>query len=287
MLFNIRCCIASVRAPKRTVRISLLCVLFLSGIFLAGCSEVSPQIPSATEPEITTASSIAPETTTIETTPAETTLPPETQPPHSSLYIPGIPVEDVIGWFNEVCLDAEITNSGNPKVVQKWTEPIVCCVLGSPTSEDLATLDGFLLWLNALEGFPGIRLTETEEEANLRFHFCSTEEMLRIMGENFSGMDGAVTFWYQHNAIYDAVICCRTGLDQTLRNSVILEELYNGLGPIQDTALRTDSIIYSGYSEPQSLTAIDELLLKLLYHPQLKCGMDAHACETIIRQLYH
>jgi hypothetical protein len=30
---------------------------------------------------------------------------------------------------------------------------------------------------------------------------------------------------------------------------VILEEVYNGLGPVQDTALRPDSLIYSDFSE--------------------------------------
>ena len=72
-----------------------------------------------------------------------------------------------------------------------------------------------------------------------------------------------------------------------LCDSVILEEIYNGLGPIQDTDLRPDSIIYSGFSEPQSLTDVDELILKLLYHPQLLPGMNADECETVIRQLYY
>jgi hypothetical protein len=68
---------------------------------------------------------------------------------------------------------------------------------------------------------------------------------------------------------------------------VILEELYNGLGPIQDTSLREDSIIYAGYSEPQALTEIDWLILQLLYHPDLQFGMDTEACAEVIRQLYY
>ena len=68
---------------------------------------------------------------------------------------------------------------------------------------------------------------------------------------------------------------------------MILEEIYNGLGPVQDTSLRSDSIIYAGYSTPQSLTAMDELLLRLLYRPELVCGMDAQQCEAVIRQLYY
>jgi hypothetical protein len=76
-------------------------------------------------------------------------------------------------------------------------------------------------------------------------------------------------------------------LSQELRNSVILEEVYNGLGPIQDTVLRPDSVIYSDFSQPQELSQIDELLMELLYHPDIKCGMDAAECETVIRSLYY
>ena len=91
----------------------------------------------------------------------------------------------------------------------------------------------------------------------------------------------------RHLEIYDATICYRTDLDQYLRNSVILEEIYNGLGPIQDTALRPDSLIYQGFSEPQWVTPVDELILKLLYHPSILPGMDAQQCEQVIRSLYY
>ena len=96
-----------------------------------------------------------------------------------------------------------------------------------------------------------------------------------------------MTFWYIDDVIYKAIICYRSDIPQYTRNSVILEEIYNGLGPVQDTDLREDSIIFSGFSEPQSLTEIDRLILQLLYHPQMQCGMDAAQCEAVIRQLYY
>ena len=68
---------------------------------------------------------------------------------------------------------------------------------------------------------------------------------------------------------------------------MILEEIYNGLGPLNDTWERKTSIIYAGYSTPQWLSEEDQLILKLLYHPMMKCGMNAEACEAVIRQLYY
>lgn len=258
-----------------------LCVLLLSGCF----REDAPQIPTELPSE-----ALMPAENTLQTAPAETEAfaespAEETQAP--SVYnIPGVPVEDVILYFNEVCLDAEYVNGGNPCVVQKWVDPIRYIVYGKPTKQDLQILSDFAQGLNAMYGFPGMEQTEDPLSANLEIYFCSKKEMVERMGENFYGLDGAVTFWYQDDQIFDAIICCRKDLDQRLRNSVIQEELYNGLGPVQDTDLRSDSLIYSGFSEPQTMTAMDELILALLYHPDILCGMNAEQCEAVIRTLY-
>lgn len=242
--------------------------------------ETEPHQPEFTVPEITETEITEP----AETEPAE---PQETLPEHSSLYLENVPVEDVITWFNEVALDAEFSNGGDAALVQKWEVPIAFAVHGDYSEMDWATLARFTQWLNTLEGFPGISEAQSPENANLHIHFTDQQGLTDILGPDFWDNDGGVTFWYADNAIYDEVICIRTDLDQEIRNSVIMEEIYNGLGPVQDTALRTDSLIWQGFSVPQELTAVDELILKLLYHPHIQCGMDARQCEAIIRALYY
>ena len=266
------------RSIKQLFRL-LLCSL-LGLYLLSGCGKPSSLPPNSSPASSTPDASISSESTSQPD-------PEATTPEHSELYIPGISVEDVILYFNEVCLDAEIIDAGDPSRLQKWNSPIYFMLHGQYTDEDLATLSAFTDWLNSIDGFPGIFQTQNPDQASLHIHFCSQQEMLNLMGNHLSGLDGAVTFWYADDVIYNAIICCRTDLDQFLRNSVILEELYNGLGPIQDTNLRSDSIIYAEFSEPQTLTEVDQLLLKLLYHPTLQCGMDAEACEAVIRQLYY
>ena len=272
----------------------LLSVILILAAFLTACVSAPSQAPETTVPS---ASDSQPTSDPIAVTTApsepvtEPVTEPITEPPtqhlHSPLYIPNVSVEDVIRYFNEVCLDAEFVNEGDPSRLQKWDTPIRYILNGEPTSADLKTLSTFSDWLNTIEGFPGISETKDPIMANLRIHFCTQSEMTDLLGPNFSYMDGGVTFWYMDDAIYDAIICYRTDIEQTVRNSVILEEIYNGLGPVQDTDLRTDSIIYSGFSTPQTLTDVDKLILKLLYHPQLRCGMNARECETVIRQLYY
>ena len=261
--------------------------LFLAILLLAGCARrervfdsrrnAKPLRPSMEE--TVPAISLPPETEPVETEPPA--------PEHSALYIPGVPVEDVILYFNEVCLDSEYVVSGDPSLVQKWDAPIRYTLEGSYTEADLATLSAFTDWLNAMEGFPGISETQDTTLRSLRICFCTEEELIGHLGDNFYNTDGGVTFWYSNNVIYEAIICIRTDLDQTLRNSVILEELYNGLGPVQDTLLRPDSLIAQAYGQPQWLTPMDELILKLLYHPDIRPGMNAQECAQVIGQLYY
>lgn len=262
-------------------------LLILCLLLMAGCTQTEPvptQIPTVAEtaPAVTEAPTEAP---TEMPTEAPTEAP--TLPPHSELYVPGLDVEDVIISFNEVCLSAEFVNSGDPSYLQCWSAPITYRIHGDPTVEDLETIAEFSGWLNTVFGFPGIYEAAEEEYANLQIHFCDQQTMLDLMGDRFLGCDGGVTFWYTDDVIYDGIICIRSDIDQHLRNSVILEEIYNGLGPVQDTDLRPDSIIYSGFSEPQELTDMDKLILSLLYHPELRSGMDAAECEAAIRTVYY
>lgn len=272
--------------PNRVRQICIILSFTLILCLSAGCES----IVFSTEPTISEVPTGAFDAATTAPQPEATAIPteaPSTEPEHSALYIPGLCVEDVILYFNEVCLDSEFMNGGDPSFIQKWTVPICYALYGDYTEEDLTTLSRFVHWLNTIDGFPGMHEAQTGQDINLRIHFCSQSEMSRLMGDNFSEMDGGVTFWYSSDRIYDAIICYRSDLDQYLRNSVILEEIYNGLGPVQDTVLRPDSIIYQDFSQPQHLTAIDELLLRLLYHPDILPGMNAQQCEQVIRTLYY
>ena len=286
------------------------CIMAL--LLLSGCSRIPPAASTApskatsstttsTETSATAETTVASETTVVtdaatettevtqvteETTaPTETTA--ETEPAHSQLYLPYVSVDEMITYFNEVCLDAEFSNNGDATVLQRWEHPIYYQVYGDPTDKDLEVLSRMCQWLNNVEGFPGIYETTATWQENFSIYFCSQSELIDRMGDGYYGLDGAFTFWYSDNIIYDCTICIRTDLDQELRNSVIQEEIYNSLGPAQDTDLRAESLIYSGFSLPQAMHPIDEVILQLLYHPSLSCGMSAADCAPLIAALYY
>jgi hypothetical protein len=269
-------------------------LVILALIFaLWGCTGELEPITPETAPSIVIAPEPVPIETTLpepsvpETTRPEPSVPETTRPEHSALYIPGVDVEDVLLWFNEVALDSEFSYEGNPNLIQKWASPIIYCLEGNATEEDLQVLESFSAWLNTLEGFPGIRQAQPEEVPNLLIRFGDGDMITDFLGAEYVNVDGGVRYWYDNNVIYDAKIAYREDIPQYTRNSVILEEIYNGLGLVQDTALREDSLIWQGFSEPQNLTEVDELLLKLLYHPEMLCGMNAEECEAVIRSLYY
>ncbi len=211
---------------------------------------------------------------------------PSPSPSHSELYIEGLDVEDVITYFAEVCLDTEYGDKEGGSLIRKWVNPIYYNVYGEPTARDMYVLNSFVNELNGISGFPG--MYPVEMAADLSIYFYGEQAFVDLMGSDFAGNWGGVTFWYDGlSQIYSETISIRTDIPQDARDSIIAEELYNGVGPVQDTSLRGDSLICEWSNENYEMTAIDELILKLLYHPSICPGMNYNQCETIIKELYY
>lgn len=210
---------------------------------------------------------------------------------HSHLYLPDYTLQQIQMYFEEVVLDIEYADgTGNATLVQKWCVPIVYRIFGSPTEEDLAVLEALLEQLNQIPGFPGIYAASEGEAENIRISFLEPNLFRDSFSSVIDGEEatGATQFWYytDTNEIYSARIGCRTDIDQSVRNSVLVEEIINTLG-ISDTELREDSITYQYSDWNTGLSDVDQLLAELLYHPDIQCGMAAEECAAVIQQLYY
>ena len=262
------------------MRTLLMLLLVLS---LCGC---------AAEPAATTTvpATTVPPVTVPETTVPETTVPPTTEAPNE-FSLDGYSEEEIWTYFEEVVLHMEYSDGdGDPFRVQKWRSPIRCRIFGDPTEEDLAVLEDFFAELNTVPGFPGIGFAAEDEFSNLTLSFLSPEEFTEQFSEVVHGEDavGATEFWYytDTNELYDARIGYRTDLDQSERNSILLEEVVNTLG-ISDTELREDSIVYQYSNDNHSLSDMDWVILKLLYHPDMGCGMDSEECHSVLTGFFN
>lgn len=213
-----------------------------------------------------------------------------TQRGESAYYIEGVTADEVITYFEEVCLDSENAPNGpgNPALVQKWTAPIYYYFSGTPTERDKAVVREMGQALNNIEGFPGF-FESKNGSGSAELRFCGVEEMLEFLGENFTEENyGGFNFWYTNDVIDRGNICCRNDIvGQQERVSVIKEEIYGLLGAGQDTVLREDSILYEYSNTNYDLSEMDVLILRLLYHPEIKCGMNREECAEVIYRIYH
>ena len=215
-----------------------------------------------------------------------------TQAEHSQYYIEGLSADQAVLYFNEVCLDIEYTDDLYNQVIHKWEKPIYCAAFGSGTEKDLEMMNGFLNLVNSIPGFPGMYGVSDPKDANLAMNFYAWKEFAQNVKKQ--GVDptnvGGITFPFwdeQTNAITFVLIYYRSDLTQERRDPILLHELFQSLGIFQDTRLRTESINYEYGTPVSELTDIDLLILKLLYNPKIKSGMNAVQCEYIIRELYY
>lgn len=274
----------------------LICMglILLVILTLCACTDTDVQ-GGANEPVFgqqttTTTAPTTQEQTTQEST-TTTTAEAPTEPAHSELYIPGYSTEQVIEYFEEIVLHMEYTEGdGDVSLVQKWNIPMVYRIYGSPTEEDLAVLTALFARLNEIEGFPGIRAAADDEYENMTISFLDQEGFDAEFSDFLNGeyAFGATQFWYytDTNDIYTARVGYRTDIDQTTRTSILLEEIVNMLGTT-DTVVREDSIVYQYSNDNLALSDIDWLILKLLYHPEIQCGMNADSCRAVIERLYY
>lgn len=270
-----------------------------ASLCLCACGVESGGAPVSSKPsevvseDVTSIVSSAPEVSEEESEPevSEPISSVEAQPAHSSLYLEGCTQDEAVEYFKEVVLDTEYaTGDGDFTLVQKWEVPIHYRIYGEPTETDLARLNKLFAELNQVNGFPGIHEAEEGYVENLSIFFSDEDHFYNRFGEfvNYEPSDGAVQYWYydDDNSIYTAQIGYRTDIDQETRNSVLPEEIVNGLG-IDDTETREDSITYQYYNSTDELSDIDWLIIKLLYHPDIACGMNAEECEQVIRSIYY
>lgn len=275
----------------------LLAVVFMLAA-LCGC-DIIGNIGSNTEMPLATSETETADRKETTEEPTESELPKDTAgeteenaSEEATAMVPetDLPIDEVINYFCEVVLKTEYSDGvGDATLVQKWADKIRYRIYGEATEQDKRVLTGFIEQMNEIEGFPGIVPAGENDLTDLAIYFYDYEKFNQSFGEflNYELADGAVQYWYytDTNVIYDARIGYRTDIDQYTRNSVILEEIFNGLG-ITDTVLREDSIAYQGFSQPQELSEIDWLMIKLLYHPKIEAGMNREECVKVIREIY-
>ena len=158
----------------------------------------------------------------------------------------------------------------------RWEDEIRIWAGGSPTREDLQTLDAFLADLSgSVSGLPAIRRVRQDQDANIRVWFIPGYMLKHYIEGYVEGNWGFFHYEHPQGKIVSARIGIASDLtEQAERNHLILEELVGALGLPGDHVLYADSILYDGPSETQTLSDADWRMLNMLYSPDVSAGMS-------------
>lgn len=229
---------------------------------------------------------------------------------------PDVPFTDemVTRNFNALAFSEEFNGRGGRLIRQsiestlhRWTMPVLIETVFGPSvdpdqvRQDMATVAAYSTRLARITKHP-IRSTETD--GNFRVVILNDQE-LRQSGpllkqfmpelsppqirfvEDMSSDTYCVVFSSdpaQDGKIQHAVAVIRAELPERLRTSCFHEEISQGLGLSNDSALARPSI-YNDDDEFGRLTNHDEFLLEILYDQRLTPGMDQAAAAPFVKTI--
>ncbi|MCT7953271.1 DUF2927 domain-containing protein [Ancylothrix sp. C2] len=80
------------------------------------------------------------------------------------------------------------------------------------------------------------------------------------------------------------ILISTTGLSQKERSHLIREELTQAFGLPADSDKYPESIFYQQWTEITEYSSLDKKLIKMLYNPQVKPGMNESQLEKLWRE---
>ncbi|MBD1805645.1 DUF2927 domain-containing protein [Microcoleus sp. FACHB-SPT15] len=187
-----------------------------------------------------------------------------------------------INYFFEIALGSEF-GSSNP-TIKKWDRDIKIKVNGSPTAEDLKTLQTVLDEINTLTN--SIKLQIDAKNPNLEIYFVPESQFAQYE-PNYSPVNYGF-FWtdWDNDAIYNSRVLISTiGLTQKERSHLIREELTQSLGLMKDSYIYQESIFYQGWTDVTDYSDLDKAVIQMLTLPEIRPGMTKSQVLEVLQKL--
>jgi hypothetical protein len=270
------------------IGVPIVVLALVGGLFLGGILPNPFNTGTTDEPRTTTVKPTAKPTrkptaaatsTTIATSTEATTEVTTTAPTEATTLAtsPPLPVElavsDVLDYFEEIALKREYGSGEFDGVVCRWQEPVYIQINGEYTVDDYNFLIAHVNYLNSLDGLP--ELSVVADGGNFQVHFSRLDQLADVVPGYVEGNWGFISIdWDSQGQVYYANMGIATDVtSQVQRNHLILEEMTQGLGMLNDSTLYPDSIFQADWTETQSISALDEWIIRLLYSPAIEAGM--------------
>ena len=214
--------------------------------------------------------------------------------------------DDLARNFEKIALNREyrredeaLIEETTPTRLSRWEKPVRYRIMGGAvTQADLTEYEAFA---TRLSGLTGLDIAEDDEDPNLTILILGPEERRAFIRQlQATGADQRmplVVEWARDisypcvgqvgyedtetGLISGAMIVIKGELEGVLRQSCIHEELTQTLGLMNDDQGVRPSI-FNDDQEFALLTAHDEYLLRILYDPRLRPGMEAVEAQPLV-----
>lgn len=206
-----------------------------------------------------------------------------------------LPLE--VAWARCVLLGSEVGDRRD--AVVRWTHPVRFLVVGAPVRVQRAVERAFGQLQAVLQGVQQLELEHVDgRDARVGQDGFITvfataprhaEELARRHGAQhpMAAADGWFTIsWNPRHELIRAVVFVDPDLDEHWLRHTALEEMFQALGPSNDSARIRDSLVFEGGVATGShtrLARVDEQVLRLLYR-ELEPGDTAHDIERAMRR---
>ncbi len=177
-------------------------------------------------------------------------------------------------------------SEGSETKLTRWEDTITIYVSGSPSEQDLAELDEFIMeCATHCPNMPNIRVVSEENNANVSVWYGPLDQLKDHSAFYIEGNWGFFSYWYNGYRMYRAEIVIATDVNtQESKNHLLREELTGAFGLTNDHFLYSDSILYGEWTTTQEFSDVDWLMLNMLYDPDLQPGMSAGEARPILEQ---
>jgi len=197
---------------------------------------------------------------------------------------------EVIDYFKQITLGFEFGNA--TEVTRRFETPIKLFVDGNKLDYLMDELSDIIAELNdIISDVTSIELVDTKNESNYQIFFGTHIDFgnlypsipKQILQANLGYFN---IFFDNKNEItngYMYVDTERTG--EIFQRHLLREELTQSLGLAKDSDKYSDSIFQAEWTNTTGFSMIDEDIIELLYHPDMRLGLGCFQVENVLENI--
>jgi hypothetical protein len=195
---------------------------------------------------------------------------------------------EVISYFKDIALGFEFGSAS--EVTRKWCSELKIFIGGDVSTELSEELNKIV---NEIENLTtdnlSIQIVNDSSLSNYYIYFGSGEKYASIFSsqENYINSNwGLFSVWWTNNCIdrgHMYVDIFRA--NNTEQKHLLREEFTQSLGLAKDSNRYPFSIFQSSWTRTLTYTDLDKDLIRLLYHPKMKTGLDVIRVDEKLREI--